>query len=48
MPNYVTNTGDTDENQLMVQNRAAIDAHLEQLSSVMVFKNLDNHKSNFR
>jgi len=40
MPNYVTNTGDTDGNQLLVQNRAAIDAHLELLSSVMGFKNL--------
>ena len=31
MPNYIGNTGETDENQFMVQNQAAIDTHLEQL-----------------
>ena len=32
--NYVGNTGDTNVNQLAVQNRAAIDDHIEQFRSV--------------
>ena len=46
MPNYIGNTGETDENQFMVQNQAAIDTHLEQLSSVKGFTNLWNYKFN--
>ena len=46
MPNYIGNTGETDENQFMVQNRAAIDTHLEQLSSVKDFTNLWNYNFN--
>ena len=40
MPNYISNTGDTDENQLIVQTRAAIDAYIEHLTSVKRFQNL--------
>ena len=40
MPNYVSNTGDTDENQFIARFRAEIDAHIEQLSSVKGFTNL--------
>ena len=36
-PNYVRNTGDTDENQAMVQNQIAIDNHVEYLGSVKGF-----------
>ena len=46
MPNYIGNTGETDENQFMVQNQAAIDTHLEQLSSVKDFTNLWNYNFN--
>ena len=57
MPNsYVGNTGDTNENPFVVQDRGAINDHLEQLSSVKGFTNLwqflneykpDNHSNEF-
>ena len=40
MPNYIGNTGETDKNQFMVENQAAIDTHIEQLSSFKGFTNL--------
>lgn len=46
MPNYIGNTGETDKNQFMVENQAAIDTHIEQLSSFKGFTNLWNYNFN--